>query len=330
MKAATYYRYGPPSVLGVEDIPKPRTGNGEVLIRVVASTVNSGDWRLRKAKPFIVRLFFGLFKPGLRVLGTVFSGIVESVGPDVGNYRPGDAVFGISDEKMGAHAEYLLMPSDGSLAHKPEAMEHEAAAALVFGGHTALHFLRQLELSGKDILIYGASGAVGTSAIQLSRHYGARVTAVCSERNAELVRSLGAERVIDYTKEDIYEVRERFDVIYETVNKSSVLRLSRLLKPRGSFIIGAGLFKEMLQAIGPSLSRGIKIIGGVAKTGPEDLKLLGHLATKGEIDPVIDRTYTLDQIREAHEYVEAGHKSGNVVLRIAQGAVADGFESGSV
>ncbi len=283
----------------------------------MASTVNSGDWRLRKAEPFLVRLFFGLFKPNIRVLGSVFSGVVESVGSGVNNFKVGDAVVGLSDEKMGAHAEFLVMPSDGSVTHKPVELGHEEVAALVFGGHTALHFLRQVELKGKDILIYGASGAVGTSAIQISRHYGARVTAVCSESNADLVRSLGAEKVVDYTKEDVYEIEDRFDVIFETVNKSSVVRLSRLLKPKGFFIIGAGLFKEMIQGLGPSLSRGIKIISGVAKTGPEDLKILGHLAVKGELQAVIDRTYSLEEIREAHQYVEAGHKSGNVILRIA-------------
>lgn len=317
MKAATYYRYGPPSVLQIEDIPRPKVGEREMLIRVVASTLNSGDCRLRKADPFMVRLFFGLSKPRIRVLGTVFSGVIQETGPQVSKFKVGDAVFGLSDEKMGAHAEYISFPENLTIARKPEGLTHTEAAALVFGGHTALHFLRQADLKHRHLMIYGASGAVGTSAVQIAKHYGAHVTGVCSGRNVDLVKSLGADEVIDYTSTDIYKTLARFDVIFETVGKTSIPNMARLLKPKGTLLIGSAMLAGMLQGSWTSSTRGVRVVNGVAKGGPEDLELLAHLSVKGELDPVIDRSFPLEEIQAAHEYVDTGHKAGNVLIDIA-------------
>lgn len=317
MKAATIYRYGSPDVLQVEELPRPKPKNGEVLIQVASSTVNSGDCRLRKADPFLVRLFFGLFKPRIRVLGSAFSGIIVEKGDEVTRFSVGDAVFGLSDQAFGAHAEYLCFPENGPMAIKPDSLLHPEAAGLVFGGHTALHFLRKAGLkANQHIMIYGASGAVGTSALQLARHFGARVTGVCSSSNVEMVRKLGAEEVIDYTKQDFSSMDACFDMIFETVNKSSVRDMARLIAPGGVLILGAAMIKGMLQGSWVSLTRGIKVVGGVAKTSAQDMEFLADLAVKGALKPVIDRTYPLSDIQAAHEYVDGGHKKGNVVVQI--------------
>ncbi len=318
MKAITFYRYGPPEVLHLEDIAKPSPNAEQLLVRVMTTTVNSGDWRVRKADPAMVRLFFGLTKPKHAVLGMVFSGVIEEIGPGVTHFQVGDAVFGLSSDEMGAYAEYLAIPATAEIARKPVTLSHEHTAAIVFGGHTALHFLRQADLqAGQKILIYGASGSVGSAAVQLAKHhYDAYVTGVCSTDNLDMVKALGADRVIDYTTIDIYSISERFDVVYETVNKTSVTKIANLLKPGGKLILGAALIKGMLQGSWLSARSKIKVIGGVAKTDPDDLALLGQLATEGKLQPVIDRTYLLNQMAEAHEYVEQGHKKGNVVVQV--------------
>ena len=319
MKAITFSRYGPPEVLQLDELPIPEPAEGEVLIRVFATAVNSGDWRLRKAEPFLVRLFFGMFKPRIRVLGSAFSGVIEKVGSHVSTLKVGDMVFGLSDEKFGTYAEYLAFPEDGPMARKPGNLSHGEAASLVFGGHTALHFLRKAGISANQhILIYGASGSVGTAAIQLSRYHQARVTAVCSTANLDLVRSLGADEVIDYTKTDIAALDGCYDIVYETVNKTSVPQVVSLLKPGGILILGAALLKGMLQGGWASMTRGIKVIGGVARSSASDMELLGSLASDGILKPVIDRTYELEQMAEAHAYVEKGHKKGNVVVIVAR------------
>lgn len=319
MKAATYYRYGPPQVLSVEQIPEPELKAEEILIKIHNSTVNSADWRLRKADPFLVRLFFGLVKPKKHILGTTFSGVVTEKGKNVTNFDIGDAVFGLSDENLGTHAEYLAINAKGPIAIKPKQVGHSDAAAIVFGGHTALHFLRQVKnLKNKHILVYGASGAVGTMAVQLAKHFGAQVTGVCSGTNVELVRSLGADDVIDYTQTDIYTVPGRFDVIYETVNKTEVLKLHKLLNPKGTLILGSALVKGMIQGSLVALFTNKKVVSGVAKTSSEDMRYLIDLLANGQLRAVVDRAYSLDEIIEAHTYVEKGHKKGNVVLQIAE------------
>lgn len=317
MKAITCYSYGPPEVLQVAEIPTPRAGEGEVLIQVYASTVNSGDWRLRKADPFLVRMFFGLFKPRINIPGSVFSGVIVEAGKGTSRFRAGDAVFGLSDERFGAHAEFLCFKENGPMAMKPDSLLHSEAASLVFGGHTALHFLKKAGVeAGQHILIYGASGAVGSSAVQLAKYYSARVTAVCSSANAEMVRNLGADDVIDYTRTDISSLDACFDMVYETVNKTPVPTVARLLRSGGVLILGAAMIKGMLQGSWVSATTDKKVIGGVAKTTGEDLEFLAELAREGALKPVIDRTYAMGEIQEAHAYVEKGHKKGNVVLQI--------------
>ena len=320
MKAVTFSKYGPPEVLRLGELPRPEPQSGEVLVRIHATAVNSGDWRLRRADPFLVRLFFGLFKPRIKVLGSVFSGIVEAVGTGVSNYKAGDAVFGLSDKKFGAYAEYLAFPASDSMALKPQTLSHAEAASLVFGGHTALHFLRKAGLAkGQHILIYGASGAVGTSAVQLAKHFGARVTAVCSTDNVGWVRSLGADAVIDYTTTDISSLEGGYDMVYETVNKAPAPQMARLLTSGGVLILGAALLKGMLQGTIASMTSSIRVIGGVAKSSSGDLRFLGELASRGALKPVIDQTYALHEMAAAHAYVEKGHKKGNVVVLVTPG-----------
>lgn len=317
MNAAVYETYGAPSVLQIKQIAKPVTKPGEILIKVHATTVNSGDVRLRKATPFAVRFFFGLFKPKKQVLGGVFSGIVEAVGDGVTQFNPGDQVFGATQMRFGTYAEYLCLPANGAIAIKPENLSHEAAAAIPFGGITAYHFLKKANIQpGQRVLIYGASGAVGSAAVQIAKYFGAEVTAVCSTRNMELMRSLGADHAVDYTKTDFSKTSTPYDIIYETVNKTTVAACFAAVKPGGTVILGASMLSEMLQGLWQSKTMGKKLLAGVAEETTEAVAFLQKLALKGRMNPLIDKTYSLSKIAEAHAYVEEGHKRGNVVVRV--------------
>lgn len=315
MQAAYYDRYGPPEVISIREVPRPLPAAGQYLIRQHASSVDSGDWRLRKADPFLVRLFFGLFKPKYQIPGIVVSGEVLEAGPGAGKFRNGDAVFGMADLTLGAHAEYVIVRDTDAMAAKPENLTFEEAAALPFGAHTALHFLREAGLAaGHHILIYGASGAVGTAAVQLAKAMGARVTGVCSGRNADLVRSLGADRVIDYTKEDVTRCGETFDVVFETVNKLPVPAVSRLVKPQGALALSAAGILGGLQGAIASKRRKFRLIAGVANAGPDDMAYLAGLAAEGRLKPVIDKTWNIRDIAEAHRYAEGWHKRGSILV----------------
>ncbi len=319
MKAIIYTKYGPPDVLKLKDVEKPRPKENEVLIRVKATAVNSADWRLRKADPFMVRFFFGLFKPKKNILGVVFSGVIENAGKDVTRYKAGDQVFGLSDMSLGTYAEYICLPETSALAIKPNNISFEEAATIPFGGHTALHFLRKANIkNGQLVLVYGASGAVGTAAVQLAKYYGAKVTAVCSTANIEMAASLGADKVIDYTKTDILQVEETFDIVFETVNKAPISKIIKLLKKNGILILGSAMLKEMFQGSLISLFGKIKLLMGEAKASADDMNFLKELAASGKLKTVIDRVYPLEQIVEAHAYVEKGHKKGNVIVKINQ------------
>ena len=323
MKAIICTKYGPPDVLQLEEVEKPIPRDNEVLIRIFATTVTSGDMRIRSAKfpPLFwlpMRIFMGFRGPRKKILGMEFAGKIETVGKDVKIFKIGDQVFGSSYPKLGAHAEYLSLPEDVVLATKPANATYEEAAAVFFGGHTALHFLRKGNIQeGQSVLIYGASGAIGTASVQLARYFGAEVTGVCSTANLELVRSLGADKVIDYTEEDFTKSGDIYDIIFDTVGMSPFSGSVRSLKEKGFYLRAVHMeLSAMLHGLWTGLTSNKKVIGGEAGEKTEDLIFLRELLEAGKLKPVIDRTYPLEQIAEAHGYVEKGHKKGNVVITV--------------
>ncbi|MBP9195772.1 MAG: NAD(P)-dependent alcohol dehydrogenase, partial [Saprospiraceae bacterium] len=264
MKAAVYTQYGPPEVLQVKQVEKPTPGKNEVLVRIKATAVNSGDWRLRKADPFAVRFIFGLFKPKKNILGSVFSGEIERIGEDVKHFKVGDFVFGHTDMSFGAYAEYKCLSEDASIALKPSNMTHLEAAVIPFGGVTAWHFIKKAAIKpGQKVLVVGASGAVGSAAVQLAKSLGAHVTGVSSTANMALVKSIGADAVIDYTKEDFTQNGETYDVIFDTVKSISVARSLKSLTKNGIMILSAAGMAEMLQGAWISRTSSKKVITGV-------------------------------------------------------------------
>ncbi len=313
MKAAVFTNYGPPEVLRIEEIEKPQPKENEILIRIKSSAVNSGDWRLRRADPWLVRLMFGLFKPRVNVLGVTLSGVVEEVGSAVTKFKAGDEIYATNGTGGGAYAEYQCLNEDSIISAKPANISHEEAACIPFGGNTALHFLRKAGLKeGQKILIIGASGAIGTAAIQLSKLYGAEVTAVCSTDNVEMVRDLGADHVIDYKKQFLYEMQEEYDVIFETVGKTSYSDIKGKIKNGGTLLLASMSFNLMF-----GFGRKFKTVGGVMKESVEEMTYFKDLIESNKYKPIVDRTYKLEEIVEAHRYVEAGHKKGNVALTIS-------------
>ena len=317
MKAAVYFQYGQPAVLQVKEVEKPVPGNNEILLRVMATAVNSGDVRLRKADPFAVRFIFGLIKPKINILGSVFSGEVESVGKDVTNFKTGDAVFGHTDMLFGAYAEYKSIPENGSLALKPAGVTHAEAAAIPFGGVTAWHFIKKANIKpGQKVLIVGASGAVGSAAVQLAKSLGAEVTAVCSTANIALAKSIGADKVIDYTQEDFTKNGEMYDVIFDTVKTIPVSRSLKSLNKNGVMILSAAGITEMLQGLWINKISNKRVLTGVISHTAAGIIFLKELLEAAKLKPVIDRSFPLDQIADAHAYVEKGHKKGNVIINI--------------
>lgn len=316
MKAAVYTKYGTPDVVQVKEMPKPVPRENEILVKVEAATVTAGDWRMRAGNPFAIRLYNGLFKLKRNVLGHEFSGVVESIGKSVTQFKVGDAVFGTTGDGAGAHAEFVAVPADGIIVRNPDTIPHEKAAALPVGALTALYFLQQANIKkGQKVLIYGASGSVGTYAVQLAKHFGAEVTAVCSGANVELVRSLGADKVIDYQKEDFTTQTDTYDMVFDAVGKASFSKSKNALKLKGTFLTVAMSLPLMLQLVLTSLSGRYKLISTVSKPTLEDLQLIAELAEQGVIKPVIDRTFPLSEIQKAHGLAETGHKKGNVVLK---------------
>ena len=324
MRAAVFDRYGPPEVLEIREVPKPVPGEDEVLIRVHATTVCAADWRIRKADPFFIRIMSGVLKPKIRVLGAEFAGVVESVGRRVTRFEPGDEVFGTSGFKFGGHAEYVCAP-EAQVAKKPATMPLEDSAAILFGGVSALHFLRKAKVGGgQRVLVYGASGSVGVFAVQLAKHYGAHVTGVCSTANLDLVRSLGADEVVDYTREDFSKAGRVYDVIFDTVGKSGFSRSLKALKRGGAYVLvgGSGALSEILgntvRSVWASMTGAAVVISGVAKADPSYPALLRELIDAGKLKTVIDKRYSLEQIADAHRHAEGGHKRGHVVVRVRE------------
>ncbi|MBS1793294.1 MAG: NAD(P)-dependent alcohol dehydrogenase [Acidobacteria bacterium] len=318
VKAIVCAKYGPPEVLQLREVEKPFPKDNEILVRIYATAASSGDVRIRKADPFAVRFMFGLTKPKNPILGFVLAGKIEAVGRDVGLFKAGDEVFGITGMSFGAYAEYICLPETAAVIVKPAAMTYQEAAAIPFGGNTSLCFLRKAGIrSGQKVLIYGASGALGTSAVQIAKHFGAEVTGVCSTANLEMVKSLGADQVIDYTKEDFTGGGETYDVIYDTVGQSPFAGCVSALAKNGYYLRAVHLdLSSIVRGLWTSLTSGKKVIGGVVTEKVEDLIFLRELCEKGQLKPVIDRTYPLDRMAEAHRYVEQGHKKGNVVITL--------------
>lgn len=314
MRAAVYNRYGPPEVVEVKVLDDPEPAPGQILVRVEASTVCAPDWRFRRAEPFVARLFTGLTRPAKdKVLGFEFSGRVAALGAGVTRFAVGDAVFGAAGIRMGAHAELLCIVADANVQARPENLTPAEAAAIPYGGSTSLHFLRKAGVkAGDDVLIYGASGGVGVSMIQLAKHFGARVTAVASARNQDFVRSLGADRAIDYAAEDFSAEGARYEIVIDCVGKASFLQCRRATKPGGAIVQVAPTPGAMLAGVFSAGGR--RVIGGVATEQPGDMGLLAEIAVKGGLKPPIERELPLADIVEAHRLSESGRKRGHVAV----------------
>jgi len=303
MKAMVCTKYGPPDVLQLQEVEKPAPRDNEVLIRIYATAVTSSDCIIRGFKVstrrwILGRLLLGLTKPRKPVLGLVLAGEIETVGKDVKRFQMGARVYAFTKFRFGAYAEYTCLPEDSVMAVMPSNLTYEEAAAIPFGGLLALHYLRKGNIqSEQKVLIYGASGAVGTSAVQLARHFGAEVTGVCSTTNVELVKSLGADQVIDYTQADFTKKGELYDLIFDAVGKASASNCEKALTPNGKYV---------------------SVGHGSPRPCAEDLLFLTELIATGQLQAVIDRCYPLEQIVEAHRYVDTGHKKGNVVITVEQ------------
>jgi NADPH:quinone reductase-like Zn-dependent oxidoreductase len=318
MKAIVYKRYGPPQVLRLTEVEKPTPKDNEVLIRVYATTVTATDCQMRRGEPRWGRVFLGFIKPRKKILGIELAGVVEAVGKDVNRFRKGDQVFGAAMQRMSCTAEYVCLPEKAGLTVKPANMTFEEAAAFCDGALTALTFLKDIGKiqSGQQVLINGASGSVGSFAVQLAKYFGAEVTGVCSTTNVEMVKSLGADQVIDYTEEDFTKSGETYDVIFDTVNKTSFSRCESALKQGGVYLITMPSLNVFPQILWTAMIGSKKVKFGASKSNPERLDFLKGLVEAGKIKSVIDRCYPLEQIADAHRYVEKGHKKGNVVITI--------------
>ena len=325
MKAVVYHEYGSPDVLHLKEVEKPSPKDNEVLIKVHATTVSTGDVNMR-GFTFVPpgfgplpRLMLGLRAPKRNILGVELAGEVEAVGRDVILFKKGDRVFGINSAELGAYAEFVCWPEKRALAIKPANVTYAEAAAIPFGASTALYFLRNLGKiqSGQSILINGASGSVGSASVQLAKYFGAEVTGVCSSANLELVKSLRADKVIDYTKQDFKTMPKTYDMILDAVpGKSSFLECKNSLKPEGLYLAVAGGLKEMAQTALPSKKSGKRVLAGSPPERSEDLIFIKELVEAGSLKPVIDKYYPLEQTADAHRYVDQGHKKGNVVITV--------------
>jgi NADPH:quinone reductase-like Zn-dependent oxidoreductase len=320
MRAVVYDRYGPPDVLRLEDVERPVPKEDEVLVKISATTVNRTDCGWRSAKPFFARVFIGLLRPKRKILGMELAGEVEAVGAAVTEFEVGDSVFGV--KSFGAHAEFVCMRESGPVAHKPADLTFEEAAAVCDGACIALACLRKADLrKGRSILIYGASGSIGTAAVQLAKYFGADVTAVCNTKNVELVRSLGADEVIDYLQEDFTKNGKSYDVIFDAVGKHSFRRCRRSLRPGGIYIetdLGFMWHVPILALLSTRIGDK-KVTLGVARYTKQDVLFLKELIEAGKYRAVIDRRYSLDDVVEATRYVETQQKTGNVVLTVNGG-----------
>lgn len=332
MKAIVCTKYGSPDVLQLKEVEKPVPRDNEVLIRVHATSVNFGDTIARNFKaitprefnmPFLLwllaKIAFGLRKPRITILGSEFAGEIEAVGKDVGRFKTGDQVFGYPGQSFGAYAQYLCMPEDGVLAIKPANMTYEEAAVVPYGAIMAVHLLRKMNIRpGQKVLVNGASGGIGSAAVQIAKHFGAEVTGVCGTPRLELVKSLGADKVIDYTKDDFTRNGESYDLIFDILGKISFSRCQSSLKPDGTLLFASFKMKQLFQMLRTSRGGGRKVICAIAPGSVEDLISVKELVERGKIKSMIDRRFALEEAAEAHRYVGQGHKKGNVVISLEQ------------
>jgi NADPH:quinone reductase-like Zn-dependent oxidoreductase len=319
MKAIVYTKYGPPEVARLMEVAKPLPGDNEVLIKVHASTVNRTDSGFRSAEYFISRFWSGLLRPKFQILGCEFAGIVEDMGKSVTAFKKGDKVFGYNDKTFGGHAEYITIAETDAVTSMPDFLSFDEAAALTEGAHYALVDIRAAKVGrGQNVLVYGATGAIGSAAVQLLKHFGAIVTAVCNTKNVELIRSLGADVVIDYQTKDFTKTETKFHFIFDAVGKSSFGQCKPLLTEKGIYIsTELGKHGEnIFYALTTPLFGGKKLLFPIPAITKQDVIFLKELVQKGEYKPVIDRQYKLNQIVEAYKYVESGQKTGNVVINI--------------
>ncbi len=320
MKAIICTEYGSSEVMELKEVEKPTPRENQVLIRIYATTVTSADVRIRKCDPFPIRFFYGFKRPKKNtILGSELAGEIEAIGKNVKLFKEGDQVFAGAGTSLGANAEYICLSETAAVAIKPINMTYEEAAAIPFGATTSLLFLRDKGniQSGQKVLIYGASGALGTAAVQLAKFFGTEVTGVCSTANLELVKSLGADKVIDYTKEDFTKSGKTYDIVFDTIGRSPFSGCLRSLKQNGIYLraVHIDLF-SILRGLWVSMTSSKKVIGGMAIERKDDLIFLKELIEGGKIKAVIDRRYRLEQTTEAHSYVEQGHKKGSVVITL--------------
>ena len=330
MKAIVYTKYGLPDVLQLKEVEKPAPKDNEVLIRVCATSVNYGDLAARNFKAIspqefnmpllfwlLAKISFGLSKPNITILGSEFAGKVEAAGKAVKLFKPGDQVFGYPGQSFGAYAEYICLPENGVLAIKPANLSCEEAAVIPYGAIMALNLLRKVNVRrGQKVLINGASGAIGSAAVQIARYFGAEVTGVCGTPRLEFVKSLGVEHVIDYTREDFTRNGETYDLIFDILGKSSFSQCQGSLKPDGILLFASFKMKQLFQMLQISRSAGQKVICALAPGSLEDLISVRELIEAGNIKVIIDKRYPLEQTAEAHRYVEQGHKKGYVVITL--------------
>jgi NADPH:quinone reductase-like Zn-dependent oxidoreductase len=330
MKAIVFTEYGSPDVLQLKEVAKPTPKDNEILIRNHATSVNYGDLVARNFKgisprefnmPFLIwllaKISFGLNQPRTTILGSEFAGQIEAVGKDVKRFKPGDQVFGYLGQSMGAYAEYLCLSEDGVLAIKPSTMTYEEAAVVPYGAIMALYLLRKVNVhSGQKILINGASGGIGSAAVQIAKYFGAEVTGVCGTPRLEFVKSLGADKVIDYTREDFTQSGEVYDLIFDVLGKGSFSRSKNSLTQNGRYLLASFKMKQLFQMLWTSMIGGRKVICAIAPGSVEDLNAVKELIEAGKIKAVIDRRFPMEQTAEAHRYVEEGHKKGCVVISL--------------
>lgn len=330
MKAIVYNEYGAPEVLHLKEVEKPMPKDNEIQVRVRATSVTVGDLWARNFKaisprefsmPLLLwipsRMFFGLTKPRISILGSEFAGDVESVGKDVKRFKKGDAVFGYRGQSMGANAEYLCLPQDGMVTHKPVNMTYEEAATVPYGVLTALSLLRKVNVqAGQKVLVIGASGRIGSAAVQLANYFGAKVTGICSTPGLDFVKSLGADRVIDYTKEDFTQNGETYDLIFDVMRKSSFSQSRNSLSPNGIYLLASFKMKQLFQMLWTSMRGGRKVVCALSSEKIEDLDLIKELVEAGKFKSVIDKRYPLEQMAEAHRHAETGGRQGNVVITV--------------